>query len=84
MSGGSENHTLKGGTSPYSICMEVTWKAEQKNDTWLSRTRTAFGIQAQYFANTLLVAMNKTSNNGNILRRKTRYIKPCTLGEVLF
>ena len=33
---------------------------------------------------TLLVAMNKTSNNGNILRRRTRDIKPCTLGEVLF
>ena len=33
---------------------------------------------------TLLVAMNKTSNNGNILRRRTRDIKPCTLAEVLF
>ena len=33
---------------------------------------------------TLLVAMNKTSNNGNIFRRRTRDIIPCTLGEVLF
>ena len=33
---------------------------------------------------TLLVAMNKTSNKGNILRRRTGDIKPCTLGEVLF
>ena len=30
---------------------------------------------------TLLVAMNETSNNGNILRRRTRDIKPCTLGR---
>ena len=29
-----------------------------------------------------LVAMNKTSNNGNILRRRTRDIKPCTVGQV--
>ena len=27
--------------------------------------------------------MNKTSNNGNILRRQTRDIKPCTLGEAI-
>ena len=33
---------------------------------------------------TLLVAMNKTSNKGNILRRRTGDIKPCSLGEVLF
>ena len=33
---------------------------------------------------TLVVVLNKTSNNGNILRRRTRDINPCTLGEVLF
>ena len=33
---------------------------------------------------TLLVAMNRTLNSWNILRRRIRDIKPCILGEVLF
>ena len=55
-------------------------RAERKDDSWLSTIRTALVFWKQ----TLLVAMNKTSNNGNVLRRRTRDIKPCTLGEVLF
>ena len=58
----------------------------QSGETFLAfQNKDSFWYLSSIFCKqTLLVAMNKTSNNGNILRRRTQYIKPCTLGEVLF
>ena len=49
------------------------------------QNRDSFWYSSSIFCKqTLIVAINKTSNNRNIFRRRTRDIKPCTLGEVLF
>ena len=57
--------------------MEKQFLAFQNKDSF-------WYLSSIFCKQTLLVAMNKTSNNRNILRRRIRDIKPCTLGEVLF
>ena len=57
--------------------MEKQFLAFQNKDSF-------WYLSSIFCKQTLLVAMNKTSNNRNILRRQIRDIKPCTLGEVLF
>ena len=79
---------MKFHTLIQSYSLNTNWAAcggKAENRFVAFQNKDSFWYLSSIFCKqTFLVAMNKTSNNGNILRRRTRDIKPCTLGEVLF